>query len=63
MNSQYVKIKILMLKKGLKIKDLASIAGVTPSFISQLIQGHKKSKRVQRIIALQLGRDVKSLFS
>ena len=66
MNKNYKRIKILMIKKELKNKDLALMAGCDPSYISHIIKGRKwkrkMARHIQRVIALQLDVPVESIF-
>lgn len=38
-------LKSMLLKKGIKQKDLANALGVTESYISQIIKGKRLAKR------------------
>ncbi len=49
-----LEIKAKLIRKGIKIKDIAQEAHVTPSFVSMVIHGKKTSRRVQEIISKKL---------
>ena len=51
-----------MIKKDLFQKDLARLAGCTESTISHIIKGKRKSKKIQRIIALTLDVPIEKIF-
>ncbi|CUU07842.1 Helix-turn-helix [Candidatus Thermokryptus mobilis] len=38
-------IKVMLLKKGIKQKDLAEALGVTESYVSQIIKGKRVAKK------------------
>ena len=49
------KVKSLMVLEGIRNIDIAKKAGVTNTWVSLIICGHRRSERVQRIIAKTLG--------
>lgn len=57
MKKSAINIKIRLLQKGLKQKDIAEKAGVSESFVSHVIAGRWKSKRVSKIIEEMLKED------
>lgn len=57
------KIKALMVLKGVKSIDIATQTGVSPTWVSLVLNGHKKSKRIRQAIADALGIKVKDLWS
>ncbi len=54
-NDVYVDIKSRLVKKGIKIKDIAAMAGVSPTTVSVVLTGRWPSKNVQETIAKALG--------
>lgn len=50
MKESAINIKIRLLQKGIKQKDIAKKAKVSESFVSHVIAGRWKSKRVSGII-------------
>lgn len=56
------KIKALLIKQGIKQKDLAEELDVTPCVISGVIGEHFESRRVKEHIAFRLGRSYHALW-
>ncbi len=50
-----IKIKIALILKGIKQKDIAKELGITPAAVSMLINGKRKSKRFEEWIKKNLG--------
>ncbi len=57
-----LEIKARLIRKGIKIKDIAKEAQVSASFVSMVIYGKKKSKKVQEIISRKLNEPYNSLW-
>jgi lambda repressor-like predicted transcriptional regulator len=58
-----MKIKILMMEKGLSGSDIARMAGVHRTAVYHVISGRARSQRIQRIIARELGVPYESLWA
>lgn len=58
----HIKVKILFLEKGIKQKDIAQKANVSTGFVSSILSGKDKSRRVQAIIANILNKPYKELW-
>ena len=56
------KIKILLLRAGLKQTDLAREYGCTHVMVHRVVTGKGRSRGIQRLIARKLGIPVKELF-
>lgn len=56
------KLKALMVLKGLRNIDVAEKTKVTPTWVSLVVCGHKKSARIQKAIASSLGMRVEELW-
>jgi len=48
-------IKVLMLSRDITVNDVAARLGVSPSFVSQLIGGSKRSKAKENALCQILG--------
>lgn len=57
------KVKSLMILKGVTGLEIARKAGVTPTWVSLVINRHKKSRRIQGVIADALGVSYESLWN
>lgn len=57
-----LKLKILLLKHGLKQNRLAQEVGVSPHMVSYVVRGLRHSRRVQAHIARRLNRSEAELF-
>jgi len=53
-----IKIKIALLLKGLKQKDIAEELGITSAAVSMLIKGKRKSKRFDEWVRKRLGIEI-----
>ncbi|MCD6548246.1 MAG: helix-turn-helix domain-containing protein [Thermodesulfobacterium sp.] len=53
-----IKIKTVLLLKGLKQKDIAKELGITPAAVSMLINGKRKSKRFEEWVRKRLGIEI-----
>ncbi|AFS52731.1 MULTISPECIES: helix-turn-helix domain-containing protein [Leptospirillum] len=49
------KIRVALLKKGWKQEDLALHLGITPAYISQILNGRREGLRIRRKIPALLG--------
>ncbi len=49
------KIKAMMVERGIKYKEIAIKAGVSPETVYVVLNGHGKSMRIQKVIADVLG--------
>ncbi|MCL4492520.1 MAG: helix-turn-helix domain-containing protein [Nitrospirae bacterium] len=49
------KIKAMMVERGIKYKEIAVRAGVSPETVYVVLNGHGKSKRIQKAIADIIG--------
>ncbi len=56
------KIKALMVLKGLQNKRIARDLRVTPTWVSLVVCGHRRSDRVRGAIASALGMSVAELW-
>ncbi|WP_157039906.1 helix-turn-helix domain-containing protein [Pelobacter propionicus] len=58
-----LKIKILMMQKGISGSHIAEKAGVHRTAVYHVISGRAKSQRLQRLIAQELGWSFEALWS
>lgn len=58
----YVKIKALMILKGIKIKDIAAELKVSSAAVSRVIQGKSVSIRIRELIAKKVGMSIEELW-
>jgi DNA-binding XRE family transcriptional regulator len=58
-----VKIKILMMQKGISGSHIADIAGVHRTAIYHIISGRAKSRRLQKLIAQELDWPFEALWN
>ena len=58
-------LKVLMAKSGLKVKDLADMVGLSPSYLSLILSGERQNLKDfhKDAIALALGTTVSSLYT
>lgn len=56
------KIKSLLVKHGIKQKDIAAELGLTIGTVSGAINGHFKSRRIQQKVAELLSMDYEKLW-
>lgn len=56
------RIKALILLQGTTITAIAREAGVSREWVSNIINGHKRSPRIQKAIARALGKKVEDLW-
>lgn len=61
-HKRHLKIRILMLKKGITGGDIARMLGVTRLAVNGVIQGRWPSPRVQKAIAEALGAPYEKLW-
>lgn len=61
MSPEEIKSKIIILKK--KQIDIAKKANVTPAAISMIIYGRGKSRRLQKIIAKEIGMPFREVWA
>ena len=54
--------KAALVLHGVSQADIARRAGVTPTHVSDVLHGRRRSPRVERAIAEALGRAVEDLF-
>lgn len=55
-------IQYLLKIRGKRQKDLAKKLGVTEASVSQVINGHRRSKRIEKALARMVGMPHKALF-
>jgi transcriptional regulator with XRE-family HTH domain len=55
-------VKALLVKRGIKQKDLAEELGVLLSTVSGVINGHHSSKRIKKHIAEKLDKPYEKLW-
>lgn len=55
-------IKALIVLKGTSISDIARQARVSRQWVSMVVNGHKKSKRIRKAIAQAVGKPVEELW-
>jgi|GEM_PF-4931178 len=60
--NQAVRIKMLMLRQGVTVGQLAAELGVWPSYVTRTIDGSRRFPRVRAHIAGRLGYPVEELF-
>ncbi len=51
-----------MILNGISNKDIARKAGVSTTWVSLVLCGHRRSKRVERVIARVLGKKPQELW-
>lgn len=56
------RVKIKMLEKRVSVTKLAKVTGYSRTYLSSVINGHRGSERVRRVIALALGADYSELW-
>ena len=56
------KVKSLMVLKGITSVSIARKTGVTTTWMSLVLNGHKKSRRIQKAIADALGKKYTELW-
>ena len=56
------KIRALLLMKDITCAELAREVGVSRTWISLVVNGHEKSKRIRKIVAHRLGLKVEDLW-
>ena len=59
---QHRKVKALLMEQGISQTELAEELGLRPCTISQVLNGHNRSKKIQRFIADKLKRDYVKLW-
>jgi transcriptional regulator with XRE-family HTH domain len=57
-----LKLKSLMMRKGITGREIARRTGVSETWVSLVINNKKKSTRIRNAIARALGRKVKDLW-
>lgn len=57
-----IDIRYHLLRKGIKLADIARAEGVSPTFVSLLIRGQRSSISVARRIARIVGQPVNQLW-
>ncbi|MBA7618935.1 hypothetical protein ES703_26267 [subsurface metagenome] len=65
-NNREVRLKILMLKAGLKQKDIAESTGYTYHMVSKYIKGTRRSKRINEFfekLRIKLGENENAKLS
>lgn len=60
--NKVLKLKILLLKRGLKQNRLAQELGVSPHMVSYVVNGFRHSQWIQEHIARRLNRAREELF-
>ena len=55
-------IRALLIRNGIKHKELAAEIGVSRVAVSGVVAGHWQSERIQRHIAARLGKDYQKLW-
>ena len=55
-------IKALIVLNGTSLTEIARTTGVTRQWVSMVVNGHKKSKRVRKAIAVAVGKSVEELW-
>jgi len=53
---------IAIWQAGFGLKDFAEVHGCSPEFVSMVVSGRKRSKRLEQLIAASLHRSVDELF-
>ena len=61
-NGEKYRVKAFMVKSGIKQSAIASRLDLSPSTVSLVVSGKKKSTRVRREIATTLGMEVSELW-
>lgn len=56
------RIKARMVVRGVTTVDIAREAGVSRTWVSLVLHGHKRSKKVERAIAQAVGKPVEELW-
>ena len=56
------KIRALLLMQDITCAELAREVGVTRTWIPLVVNGHKRSRRIRRIVAKRLGMKVEDLW-
>ena len=59
---QRTKIKILLLKENIRQQDLVRKYGFPKGTVSEVISGRRKTRRIRKAIARELGVPVAELF-
>ena len=54
-------VKVLLLRRGLTITDLAARAGYRREYVSTVLHNHRRSRRAQERIAQVLGKRLDDL--
>lgn len=44
------------------VSEVAALAGVTPSFVSKVVNGHKRNARIENLIIGRIGRPGEDVF-
>ncbi len=57
-----LKVKVLMLQKKISQTDIANNLSIKPSTVSGIVNGHRKSLRIQKAIAEALGMPYEKLW-
>lgn len=57
-----LEIKALIVLNGTSISEIARKAGVTREWVSLVVNGHKKSKKIRKVIAQAVGKSVDELW-
>lgn len=55
-------IKALIVLNGTSLTEIARTTGVSRQWVSMVVNGHKKSKRVRKAIAVAVGKSVDELW-
>lgn len=55
-------IKALIVLQGISISAIARKVGVTRQWVSQVVNGHKPSKRIRKAIASALNKPVEDMW-
>lgn len=61
-NMNYREIKALIVLNGISISDIARQAKVSRQWVSMVVNGHKKSRRIRKAIASAVGKSVEELW-
>lgn len=61
-SSKAIRIKILLLARGLSQTELARRMGVSVSYVNMVIHGKKKAIGARKKLAKQLGMSLEELF-
>ena len=62
MNTTSKKIRIEMIKADVKIVEIASHLGITPSAVHQVVSGNRSTLRIREAIAKAVGKPVDELW-